>query len=90
MEDRAGVFRLDRRLWRISSVLCLRKATRFAIGVAAAGRVVGVTTVYVYDVVWDENMFPRKGTCDEQDLSADTPIRASAATSLSGSPRKQS
>jgi hypothetical protein len=55
-----------------------------------SGRVVGVTTVYVYDVVWDENMFPRKGTYDERDLSAETPIRASAGTRLNGSRRRQS
>jgi hypothetical protein len=43
------------------------------------GRVVRVTTVYVYDVVWDENMIPREGTHKERDLSAETPTRTSVA-----------
>jgi hypothetical protein len=46
-----------------------------------------VTTVYVYDVVWDENMIPRKGTYEERDLSAETPSRISGAASLNGNRR---
>jgi hypothetical protein len=51
------------------------------------GRVVAVRTVYVYDVVWDESMIPRKGTYDERDLAADPPSRTSRTTNLRASGR---